>query len=109
MLINRITATTVHIPYAAPIGPYVGRGGGGGTLGGTALVVRVETEDGLVGWGEGTGAFETDPQALLKGRLVGDIEGACAGLEAAGTRAASRCASTTWGCCSRQGAISAAM
>lgn len=84
MLINRITATTVHIPYAAPIGPYVGRGGGGGTLGGTALVVRVETEDGLVGWGEGTGAFETDPQALLKGRLVGDIEGACAGLEAAG-------------------------
>lgn len=56
----------------------------GGTLGGSALVVRVETEDGLLGWGEGTGAFETDPEALLKGHTVGDIEGVCTALEEAG-------------------------
>lgn len=84
MIINRITATVVHIPYAAPVGPYVGRGGGPGSLGGHGLIVRVETDAGLVGWGEGLNTFEVDPEPLLKGRLVGDIEGNCAALEAAG-------------------------
>ena len=37
MIIRSISATPVHIPYAAPVGPYIGRGGSGGTLGATAL------------------------------------------------------------------------
>ena len=84
MLIGRISAAHVHVPYEAPVGPYIGRGGGSGALGGYGLIVRVESEDGLVGWGEGLGKFEADPEAVLKGRRVGDIEGACIALEAVG-------------------------
>ena len=84
MLISRISATHVQVPYQAPVGPYIGRGGGPGSLGGHGLIVRVESADGLVGWGEGLGVFATDPEAVLKGRRVGDIEGACAALEAVG-------------------------
>ena len=50
MKIKTITATPVTIPYAAPVGPYIGRGGLPGTLGAHGLVVRVETDAGLVGW-----------------------------------------------------------
>ena len=28
MLISRISATHVQVPYQAPVGPYIGRGGG---------------------------------------------------------------------------------
>ena len=55
MKIERITGTNVAIPYASPVGPYVGRGGGSGTLGAAGLIVKVETDADVVGWGEGTG------------------------------------------------------
>ena len=67
MKIRALKSWTVHIPYAPPVGPYVGRGGGGGTLGGTALIVRVDTDDGLTGWGEGTARLEPAAVDLLTG------------------------------------------
>ena len=87
MKIRALKSWTVHIPYAPPVGPYVGRGGGGGTLGGTALVVRVDTDDGLTGWGEGTARLEGAAADLLTGRRSDDVEGALAALKAAGVGA----------------------
>ena len=84
MLITQITATPVFIPYAAPVGPYQGRGGKPATQGASALIVKVETDTGLVGWGEGTGRFDTDPTELLKGRSPLDIESAIALMDEAG-------------------------
>jgi len=87
MHIKRISATSVFIPYAAPVGPYRGRtamGEGKGTMGATGLIVKVETDSGLVGWGEGTGAFGKDPTPILKGAHAGDIEKIHALLETAG-------------------------
>ena len=84
MIISRITTTPVTIPYAAPIGPYVGRGGGSGTMGATGLILKIETESGLVGWGEGTGEFESDPGSLLGGQHAADIENAIRILEGNG-------------------------
>ena len=74
MYIKRITAVPVTVPYEAPLGPYIGRGGLPGTLGGNGLIVKIESDTGLVGWGEGTGQFETDPTDLLAGRHIADIE-----------------------------------
>ena len=84
MKIARITSTAVMVPYAAPVGPYIGRGGGKGSLGGSGLIVRVETDDGLVGWGEGLGRFESDPQQVLAGHRADDVEGVTLALEKAG-------------------------
>ncbi|MDA0747036.1 MAG: mandelate racemase/muconate lactonizing enzyme family protein [bacterium] len=84
MHIQRITATSVFIPYAPPVGPYIGRKGGEGTLGATALIVKVETDSGLVGWGEGIGQFETDPTPVLSGHHAADIETAITRMEKAG-------------------------
>ena len=84
MLISRITVTSVAVPYEAPVGPYRGRGKGEGTTAGSGLIVKVETDGGLVGWGEGTREFETDPNRILVGREVGDVEGATDAMEAAG-------------------------
>jgi L-alanine-DL-glutamate epimerase-like enolase superfamily enzyme len=84
MRIARISSTAVAIPYAAPVGPYIGRGGGKGTLGGHGLIVKIETDQGLIGWGEGTGRCAQDLNHLLKGREVGDVEGICQALEGAG-------------------------
>lgn len=85
MKIERITATRVSIPYASPVGPYIGRRsvGGAGTLGGSGLIVKVETDVGIIGWGEGTGQFEADPNLVLVGRHVADIEAALAAMEEA--------------------------
>ena len=58
MLISRISATHVQVPYQAPVGPYIGRGGGPGSLGGHGLIVRVESEGGRVGWGHAVGAYQ---------------------------------------------------
>ena len=76
MIISKITTTSVTIPYSAPVGPYVGRGGGSGTLGASGLITKIETKNGLVGWGEGTGTFESDPNVLLKGHHAADVESA---------------------------------
>ncbi len=84
MTIKTITATPVAIPYDAPVGPYIGRGGLPGTLGAQGLIVKIETDSGLIGWGEGTGAFETDPNTVLAGRHAADIESAVTALEEAG-------------------------
>jgi L-alanine-DL-glutamate epimerase-like enolase superfamily enzyme len=86
MKIKRITATPVSIPYAAPVGPYIGRPefGGKGTLGGSGLIVKIETEEGITGWGEGLGQLEVDPNDILVGRHVADIEAAVAAMEEAG-------------------------
>src|SRR5437588_13094256 len=72
MKIRQIDWTRVFIPYEAPLGPYMGRTGP--TEGASALIVRVETEDGRVGWGEGHGARLPDVSRLLRGQHVGDVE-----------------------------------
>jgi len=84
MRIEEITATSVMVPYEAPVGPYIGRGGGKGSLGGSGLIVKIETDEGLVGWGEGGGKFEADPNAVLAGQHAGDIERIYSLLEEAG-------------------------
>jgi L-alanine-DL-glutamate epimerase-like enolase superfamily enzyme len=84
MKIFKVTGTQVAVPYETPVGPYRGRGKGEGTKGASALVVKVETDKGLVGWGEGNRQFETDPNGILAGREVWDVEGATAAMEAAG-------------------------
>jgi L-alanine-DL-glutamate epimerase-like enolase superfamily enzyme len=85
--IQQLRTWTVHIPYAAPVGPYVGRGGGSGTLGGTALIVRVDPDDGLTGWGEGTGQLEPSAVDAIVGRRADNIEGMQSALAAAGVGA----------------------
>lgn len=86
MKIERVTATSVSIPYAAPVGPYIGRKGvdSAGTLGGSGLIVKVETDVGVVGWGEGINQLEVDPNDVLAGRYVADIETALVVMEEAG-------------------------
>lgn len=75
MHIKKISTTSVFVPYAPPVGPYRGRTAKGeGTLGASGLIVKVETDTGLIGWGEGTRTFETDPNPVLAGHHVGDIE-----------------------------------
>lgn len=83
MKIKNVTTTSVEIPYDAPVGPYVGRGGRK-SVNGRGLIVKIETDSGLVGWGEGDRAFETDPNAILAGHEVADIEGVYTVLEEAG-------------------------
>ena len=53
-------------------------------MGAAGLIVKIETDADVVGWGEGTGRFETDPNTLLAGKDVANIEGAIAALEAGG-------------------------
>lgn len=84
MKITSITGTPVFIGYDPPVGPYQGRGGRPPSEGASALVVKIETDAGLVGWGEGTGRFESDPNAILKGRDPTDIEPAIALMEGVG-------------------------
>lgn len=84
MHIEEVSAVSAMVPYAAPVGPYVGRGGGKGSLGGSGLIVKVVSDEGLVGWGEGTGAFDTDINGLLAGRHAADIEAATTAMEEAG-------------------------
>ena len=86
MRIKQITATSVRIPYAAPVGPYIGRRsvGGHSTLGAAGLIVKIEADNGIIGWGEGTGQFETDPNTILATHRVANIEGALSAMEQAG-------------------------
>jgi L-alanine-DL-glutamate epimerase-like enolase superfamily enzyme len=82
MKIKRVDSVTVYIPYEAPVGPYVGRTGR--TEGASGEVVRVETDDGRVGWGEGHGALPPDVTRLLQGRHIGDVQPVLALLIEAG-------------------------
>ena len=87
MQIARITLTEVFIPYQPPVGPYVGRHRGGeyrATEGASGLIAKLETDDGLVGWGEGINSFAFDVNAVLAGRHVADVQGAAARLTEAG-------------------------
>ncbi len=47
-------------------------------------MVKVETDTDVVGWGEGTGRFETDPNTMLTGKDVANIEGAISAMETGG-------------------------
>lgn len=84
MIIQKIESVAVEVPYEAPIGPYAGRRDSVGTLGGKGLIVRVETKDGAIGWGEGHGQFSVDPQDVMKGRHAADINAAVATMQQAG-------------------------
>ncbi|MBI3946621.1 MAG: mandelate racemase/muconate lactonizing enzyme family protein [Armatimonadetes bacterium] len=73
MKITRIRAWQVFIPYEPPLGPYMVRTGP--ATGARSLIVRVDTDEGLSGWGEGRGSFTPDPEALLKSLHPADLEG----------------------------------
>ncbi len=83
MKIKEISAVQVFAPYAAPVGPYVGRGGSPGGLGATGLIFKAVSDEGLVGWGEGTGEPPAGIESLLVGHHVADIEAALASMEEA--------------------------
>ena len=84
MNIKKISSVPVFVPYEAPVGPYIGRGGSPGTLGATGLIFKVVSDEGLVGWGEGTGEPLPELEGILVGRHVADIEAALQAMEAAG-------------------------
>ncbi|MBT4099054.1 MAG: hypothetical protein HOE86_15495, partial [Gemmatimonadetes bacterium] len=91
MKIKQMTAYPVFIPYEAPVGPYVGRPRSSrdatqnaGTLGATALIVRIDSDEGITGWGEGTGALSAADIAPFHGAEALNIEGAQAMIAQAG-------------------------
>jgi L-alanine-DL-glutamate epimerase-like enolase superfamily enzyme len=74
MKINRLDAVTVRIPQRPPIAPYQSRYRA--TSAKEALLVRLETDAGQVGWGETptdwiNKSFEGTPQDLLRGQVLG--------------------------------------
>jgi L-alanine-DL-glutamate epimerase-like enolase superfamily enzyme len=82
MKITQLHAVRVRIPQKPPIAPYQSRYRA--TSAKEALLVRLETDTGLVGWGETpedwlAKSFEGTPEAALRGRVVGrdpfDLEG----------------------------------
>jgi L-alanine-DL-glutamate epimerase-like enolase superfamily enzyme len=81
MKITRLDATLVRIPQIAPIAPYANRYNVGTHK--TSLILRLETDTGLVGWGETpedwiNKTFEGSPADALRREAVGrdpfDIE-----------------------------------
>src|SRR5712692_10304568 len=92
MRIKRIDLIHVSIPYDPPVGPYCGGGGrrGAVTTGASSLLAKIVTDTGTVGWGEGKGPFEADPNPVLAGHHLADIEGALAAMKQAGIRAGPR-------------------
>jgi L-Ala-D/L-Glu epimerase / N-acetyl-D-glutamate racemase len=88
MRIQRIEFHQVSIPYDPPVGPYLGsRNRVVGTTGASSLLAKLVTDSGVVGWGEGKGRFESDPNPLLAGHSVADIEAALAVMLQAGISA----------------------
>src|SRR5262249_30700790 len=55
-----------------------------GTTGASSLLVKITLDSGAVGWGEGKGRFECDPNPVLAGHALADIEGALAAMKQAG-------------------------
>ena len=82
--IAKITATPIYVDYDPPLGPYQGGNSSTPTRGSSALIVRLETDAGIIGWGEGTGELKMDVGALLRGHHVGDIESAIAKMRQSG-------------------------
>src|SRR5437763_16190432 len=81
MKITQLHAVRVHIKQKAPIAPYQNRYKAGTFK--ESLLVRLETDSGLVGWGETPDdwinkSFEGTPEARLRGQVIGrdpfDIE-----------------------------------
>lgn len=82
MKIKQLHAVRVRIPQNPPIAPYQSRYRA--TSAKEALLIRLETEDGLVGWGETPDdwinkSFEGTPEDRLRGQVLGrdpfDVEG----------------------------------
>jgi L-alanine-DL-glutamate epimerase-like enolase superfamily enzyme len=74
MKITRLDAVSVRIPQKPPIAPYQSRYRA--TSAKDALLVRLETDNGLVGWGETpvdwlTKSFEGTPEELLRQAVLG--------------------------------------
>lgn len=88
MKITNIEIMKVFIPYNSPVGPYVGRTGP--TNGAGSLIVKVETDEGIVGWGETVGGFSKDPNLFLKGEHPADIERAISLMKKSGIGAGAR-------------------
>src|ERR1700738_3048511 len=85
MKITQLHALRVRIPQKPPIAPYQSRYRA--TSAKECILVRLETDDGLVGWGETPDdwinrSFEGVPQDALRAAALGrdpfDIEGWCA-------------------------------
>src|SRR5713226_9707998 len=81
MKITHLHACRVRIPQKAPIAPYQNRYKAGTHK--ESLLIRLETDNGLVGWGETPDdwinkSFEGTPEDRLRGQAVGrdpfDIE-----------------------------------
>src|SRR5260370_23907793 len=74
MKLTRLQALRVRIPQKPPIAPYQSRYRA--TSAKEALLIRLETADGLVGWGETpedwlSGSFEGTPEERLRGQVLG--------------------------------------
>jgi L-alanine-DL-glutamate epimerase-like enolase superfamily enzyme len=74
MKISKLSALRVRIPQKAPIAPYQNRYRAGTSK--EALLVRLETDTGLVGWGETPDdwinrSFEGTPEDLLRQQVLG--------------------------------------
>jgi galactonate dehydratase len=82
MKITQLHAVRVRIPQRPPIAPYQSRYRA--TSAKECLLVRLETDDGLVGWGETpedwlAKSFEGTPEERLRQEVIGrdpfDVEG----------------------------------
>ncbi len=74
MKITQLNAMRVRIPQKPPIAPYQNRYRAG--MYKEALLVRLETDSGLVGWGETpddgiNGSYEGTPEELLRRQVLG--------------------------------------
>lgn len=74
MKITNLRSVLVRIPQKPPIAPYQSRYRAGSTK--EALIVRLETDSGLVGWGETpvdwiNSSFTGNPEEKLRGEVLG--------------------------------------
>src|SRR6059058_2433199 len=74
MRITSLNSVLVRIPQKPPIAPYQSRYRAGSVK--EALIVRMETDSGLVGWGETpvdwiNSSFIGNPEGKMRGEVVG--------------------------------------